>query len=240
MQVVEFLDSDGIRNALSRILKRSNEFIYLISPYVNVSERYRAIIKDASDLGREIVLVYGKKPMRKLESEWFQSIDGIEVRFSQDLHAKCYMSEKAAVITSMNLYEFSMSNNFEMGIVIHRDREPQVYDEILDEVRRIIRISELQKPAAKSKKVEKESEVEKTGKTEKTKPWNKNAHGYCIRCGTDIPIDRNRPYCSKCMKSWNRYKNPDYVEKNGVCHVCGKHHESSMNDAVCKNCLQRI
>ncbi len=35
---------------------------------------------------------------------------------SQNLHAKCYLNEKAAIITSMNLYDFSQVNNNEMGV----------------------------------------------------------------------------------------------------------------------------
>ena len=37
------------------------------------------------------------------------------------------MSEDAAIITSMNLYEFSQQNNDEMGIYVSRSKEPALY-----------------------------------------------------------------------------------------------------------------
>lgn len=248
--MAEFLDCDSVKSELSRILKKSKEFIYIVSPYVDFTARYKAIIKDASEQGMEIKLIYGKNRMKKPESEWFQTVDGIEVRFLKDLHAKCYMNENTAIITSMNIYEFSMNNNFEMGIVIREEQEPAVYAEILEEVRRLIRISELQKPAIRvvdEKEPIQERKTQPDPKPKETevegKPWNNNAKGYCIRCGERIPLDPKTPYCSRCMKSWNRYKNPDYIEKAGVCHSCGKSLDyASMNTPICMKCKidQRI
>ena len=42
----------------------------------------------------------------------------LELRFCENLHAKCYFNENLMVLTSMNLHQFSQSNNREMGVLI--------------------------------------------------------------------------------------------------------------------------
>ena len=52
------------------------------------------------------------------------------------------MNENECIITSLNLYEFSQINNNEMGILIARDADNQLYSDAYEEAQRIIRISE--------------------------------------------------------------------------------------------------
>ena len=54
------------------------------------------------------------------------------------LHAKCYLNEQAAIITSLNLYEFSQQNNEEMGVYIeNKDIGKKLYAEIFSDVNRL-------------------------------------------------------------------------------------------------------
>jgi hypothetical protein len=52
------------------------------------------------------------------------------------------MSEEACIITSLNLYEFSQVNNNEMGVLITRTDDADMYRDAHDEAQRIIRISD--------------------------------------------------------------------------------------------------
>ncbi len=71
------------------------------------------------------------------------------------------MNESAAIITSMNLYEFSQVNNNEMGVYIERDVEPELYRNTYEEAQRLIRVSEEIRLAAET--VEKVSEGDEQG-----------------------------------------------------------------------------
>jgi hypothetical protein len=44
--------------------------------------------------------------------------------------------------------------------------------------------------------------------------------GFCIRTGSRIPFNPQKPYSESAFKSWSTYKNPDYKEK--FCHKTGK------------------
>jgi hypothetical protein len=52
------------------------------------------------------------------------------------------MSEEMCIVTSLNLYEFSQVNNNEMGILIQRSDDAQLYKDAYEEAQRIIRISD--------------------------------------------------------------------------------------------------
>jgi phosphatidylserine/phosphatidylglycerophosphate/cardiolipin synthase-like enzyme len=76
------------------------------------------------------------------EIEWLRGMTYVRTSFCKNLHAKCYMNEEMCIITSLNLYEFSQVNNNEMGILIQRSDDSQLYKDAYEEAQRIIRISD--------------------------------------------------------------------------------------------------
>jgi len=69
-------------------------------------------------------VVFGKndedvrKSLSKDDFEFLKQFPNIEIRYESKLHAKYYASEDRALITSMNLHEFSQNNNIEVGILM--------------------------------------------------------------------------------------------------------------------------
>lgn len=53
--------------------------------------------------------------MKQDDFIFFKDFPNIEIRYERRLHAKYYANEKAAILTSMNLYSFSQDNNIEAG-----------------------------------------------------------------------------------------------------------------------------
>ncbi len=78
--------------------------------------------------------------------------------FCQNLHAKCYLNERYAIITSMNLYDFSQINNNEMGVIFDRDQEQKLYRDTYEEAQCLIRISDEVRLAAEKVQHPKEEE----------------------------------------------------------------------------------
>ena len=89
----------------------------------------------------DIRIVYGKSELQPAEVNWLKNLHYIRTSYCHNLHAKCYISENACIITSLNLYEFSQVNNNEMGIYIERDDGLPCQDAYA-EAQRIIRISD--------------------------------------------------------------------------------------------------
>ena len=131
---------------LEELIKGTRERLVLISPFLRFNRRIRHFLADRNRQRIEIRVVYGKQQLRAEERKWLDSMTSIRTGYCPDLHAKCYLNERAVLLTSMNLYEFSEVNNHEMGVLIHRDRSPALYDQIREETMRIVRLSEPMTP----------------------------------------------------------------------------------------------
>ena len=101
----------------------------IISPFLRVNERVKELLEDKNRLKIDVRVIYGKNELRPEENNWLESMDSIRTSFCNNLHAKCYLNENEALLTSMNLYEFSQINNNEMGILVSREEEPDLYKE---------------------------------------------------------------------------------------------------------------
>lgn len=237
--MAHFLTTTGISYQLEEIIKGAEERLVIISPFLRINERIRSLFEDKDRLKIDIRVVYGKSELQPEENNWLESLNSIRTSFSKNLHAKCYLSEKQALLTSMNLYEFSQVNNHEMGILVVREDEPELYDDIYQESMRIVRDSEEIRVTVARVGSTKKSEQTLRRKTrpKKLSSRQKPDSGFCIRCGETLPPDPAKAYCRRCYRSWNKYKNRDYEEKR--CHLCGADHAATLNKPVCLKCYRK-
>jgi len=140
--VARFLNTSATNYFLEELIKNASERLILISPFLKFSQRLRELIEDKNRLKIDVRIVYGKSDPKISESEWLDSLDFIRTSFCENLHAKCYLSESEAIITSLNLYEFSQVNNNEMGVYFTRADDGEIFSDTYQEATRIIRISE--------------------------------------------------------------------------------------------------
>ena len=137
--MAEFLDTTAISHKIETLLKSARERVVLISPYFKLRERIRQLVEDASRRGIAVHIVYGKRE-RCEEIERLKEIDGVQITFCRNVHAKCYLNEQFGIVTSLNLYDFSEAKNQETGILFNRASDPEVFRQALEEVERVIRI----------------------------------------------------------------------------------------------------
>ena len=236
--MAEFLTTSDITSRLEKIIKNANDKLILISPYLKVDKRIKELLDDKHrDTRIDIRVIYGKNDLQPEENIWLESLTRIRTSFREHLHAKCYLNEDEALVTSMNLYEFSMRNNDEMGILVSREHDKKLYDAVLEEahsiesrsqgVRLTVAIVDDNEPRSEPKR------------TRKRVPTTSRAviEGSCIRCATSIPAKPMEPYCMRCYTSWNRFKNEEYEEQ--YCHTCGKEHKATMKRPVCLSCFRK-
>ena len=141
--MAEFLDTQGVSYYLKKLINNANDKLYLISPYLQLNNQLKLSLEDRHKFSIDIIIIYGKvSDINPEDSNWLQSMPGIKLLFHKDLHAKCYLNENEAIITSMNLYMFSQQNNVEMGIYISKEKDEELYKQVSIEVDRIKRGSE--------------------------------------------------------------------------------------------------
>jgi hypothetical protein len=154
---------------------------------------------------------------------------GFDVFFIRDLHAKIYLSEREALICSMNLYNYSKENNYEIGYSIRNTLE-------LKEISQDFIIGEMLKTGVanilRGRYYNEFSENKPSSENQFVS--NSLTSAFCIRCQKQIPYDTQRPLCPKCFETWNEFQDPYYGER--YCHKCGVEGYASYAKPLCRDC----
>ena len=256
--MAEFLTRSGCIDAIEQMARQSKDKLWLISPFIKITDSLKELLEDKDRDRIDMRLVYGKRELREGELEWLESLASLRMYYRENLHAKCYMTEDVALITSMNLYEFSLIHNDEWGILVSRSEDKELYQRIFAEAQRLFRRSEIPS-SVKAPKVAHQStpEVAQQPTAERTPSappaQTKTANrprkravdrkpslpkmGVCIRGGEPIDFNILKPYCYTCFGVWNSFQNREYKENK--CHACGRDWETDIDRPLCLDCLRR-
>jgi hypothetical protein len=235
--MAEFLTTSGVTYHLEILIKGAREKLILISPFLKLNDRIRQMIEDKDREKIDIRVVYGKNDLQPEENNWLKSKASVRSSFCKNLHAKCFLNESMAVLTSMNLYEFSQVNNEEMGILIKKADDPALYAAVYDDAMRLIRISdEVRVIVERVERVDPPTESKPKAAASKA-AIAAAAEGVCIRCEQSIKLDPAHPLCRECYGKWKRYENAEYEEK--YCHICGGAGKTSVAKPVCYACYKK-
>lgn len=208
--MIKFLETEEISACIKRIIKNAEKTLIIVSPYLKIRPRLKSYFEEAISRNVQVIFVYRNGNFHQDDEDWFKQLGKGVVRIeNKDLHAKCYLNDYEAVVTSMNFYEYSQDNNYEMGFLL--DKGEPMFAQIEKSVGTIINHA-IQSEA------------------------NKKEIGVCIRCRTEIELNPNKPYCYSCYLIWAEYENYDYRES--VCHNCAKPEETTMNKPLCYDCYR--
>lgn len=120
--MVKFLTTTNTSAKIEKIIQHAEKEVTLITAYLKLTQTFYDRLIEADKRKVNIRLVYGKEEKLKREDlEKIKNLKHLELRFCENLHAKCYFNENLMVLTSMNLHQFSQSNNREMGVLIKRE-----------------------------------------------------------------------------------------------------------------------
>lgn len=223
--MVEFLTTHAMANQIEQVMLTARREIYLISPFLQLSQTLLDRMRDAAARRVNITIVYGKSDLTEQERKKVAGLDRLKLYFLQNLHAKCYKNEDLLVIGSMNMYEFSEKTNREMGVLVRRSESREVFRAAEAEIESLIRASnQIDSPVPENRRHKGDRNRRRRTPT-----------GHCIRCRDEIPYDRDSPYCSECHAVWVQFDNWRYVEN--YCHKCGREEGSSKIFPLCDECF---
>lgn len=228
--MAKFLTTAKAYAAIEDIIVNAKAELVIISPYLQIPERLLERLK-YTDKNVSITMICRKKSLKSEEKEHIDQMENVKLGYLESLHAKCFFNEKAMVITSLNLYDYSQQNNREMGILIERENDSVLFKDAHNEAIFIVDSATLEKKTSKpSYQTKLKPRFAKEKATEK--------EGFCIRCGNNIPYNYWEPYCPTHLKSWLRFKNEYYPEN--FCHKCSKEMVSSRRNPICSNCRAEV
>ena len=247
--MAKFIKNSEINSELEKLIENADSQLILISPFIKMHDRVKSLLKRKIENPQlEVTVIFGKNPENKEKSinaedlSFLKELPNIEIRYEERLHAKYYANDDSAILTSMNLYDFSQNNNVEFGILTkatflgsYLNIGDPIDKEAYEFANEIIESSLLmfEKRPIKEKrrlygqKFSGESEVvvdnidsnfRPKENIKKSKPVT--LQGYCIRTGQNIKFNPERPFTYKAYKDWAKFENPEYPEK--YCHFSGE------------------
>lgn len=219
-RMAKFINTRRAVSEIEELIKNAGEKLILISPYLKLSKDFKELLTYRNNKEKLTTVIFGKQELNPDEMKFLQNLRFVILKYNESLHAKCYVNDVKMVITSLNLYEFSMANNKEMGVLIDKkdDADLQLFEDAYKEVDFIIETSETfelttDKQNFRDKFAVSKSDERYSNKAEKT-------NGYCIRTGIEIPFNIDRPLCNDAFRTWNEFRDPDY--KENYCHFSGE------------------
>ncbi len=249
--MAEFLTTSAIAHQIEEVILKAKSRLVLVSPYLQLPRTLFERLKDADQRGVKTTLIYGKNKLRSEQQGLLAQLGRLELRFCKNLHAKCYYNETSMVITSMNLIEFSEKHNREMGVLLDRRRDADVFQAAVDEVTSILAavggedagreeeaVGHTYQRRARPKPMVAEKRRSSAGgtvtKAVRSRARSVSTSGHCIRCGRPVAHKTERPLCADCYKVWADHGDRGFPEH--YCHTCGKRRKTTFARPECRKC----
>lgn len=221
--MAKFITTKQITSELEDLIKKADERLYIVSPYLKLSKDFRDLLTYRNTNRRDTKIIFGKQELNPEQMTFFQGLRFVYLFFSEDLHAKCYINDTKMIITSMNFYDFSMMNNKEMGILIDKTvtEDTQVYNDAWSEIDFIEKTSKpfdfVSKPLVSTSPTTTVKETKTESKTENISQSKSNYSGKYLSAtalSKELGIS-SKELTSKFEKiKWIEKKNDEWVLTN--------------------------
>lgn len=121
---VKFLFDNQLIAAVENLIKNSKHKLLIISPFIDLDKRIQdALEEKRNKVDFELFVLFGKnednyyKSIKKDSLIFLKQFPNIEIRYNERLHAKFYQNDFDYIMTSLNLYDYSLAKNIEVGII---------------------------------------------------------------------------------------------------------------------------
>lgn len=131
---MDIINPNEIGSKISTLVIESNTKFVAVSPYIELSSWKKILInlEKAVSRGVSIEVYY-----REIKDADFKIMKGLGIKLFKikGLHTKLYFNDNEAIVSSMNLYEFSDLHSIDIAILY---REKEHYNKLFDYFQRYI------------------------------------------------------------------------------------------------------
>ncbi|MFD1161376.1 MULTISPECIES: phospholipase D family protein [Hwangdonia] len=132
---MKVIGTTKISNEIEEILNSAEKKLILVSPYLKLNQRLKVRLSDAFKKVDNAYLIYRENQLKSQDLIWLKSFKNLKIFSIKNLHSKIYLNQDVAVISSMNLYEYSQINNHEIGVKLEFNEDQNEYKDTLKEIR---------------------------------------------------------------------------------------------------------
>ncbi len=129
---IKILDRKETIAVIILMLLKAKKTVIIISPYITVDDDMLKILKTCTAKNKFIIIRKNSKidNLKKLKKL------GWKIATITNLHAKIYISEDTTIFSSLNLYKYSIENNFELSVLFKTENlKKKEYKKILEIVK---------------------------------------------------------------------------------------------------------
>lgn len=132
---MKVIGTTKISNEIEEILNSAEKYLILVSPYLKLNQRLKVRLSDAYKKVDNAYLIYRENKLQSQDLIWLKSFENLKLFSIKNLHSKIYLNQDFALISSMNLYEYSQINNHEIGVKLEFYEDQNEYKDTLNEIR---------------------------------------------------------------------------------------------------------
>lgn len=225
-----------ISSEILELIERSDRHAVLVTPYVKLWGMLEQSLERARNRGTRLTFFVRAEPKIELVAKSLHQRYGAEVISLRDLHAKLFVGDTRAIVSSMNLYDVSQSRNFELAMLFEQRQDVEhirreCVDEGLRHMSPVMKLDGAFKDdvaAEQARLVELERQLE--------------AAGHCVMCGVRVDLERRmKPYRVRCTICYSRDPEMDpYRDRTRRCFLCGKPHGGALSAPYHAECALKM
>jgi hypothetical protein len=235
---MKMLSAFKVVAAFDEIIERASRTMVIVTPYFDPWPHLATTL--IQKLGGPLVvdmLLRGGDDRAKSEESAAPFVQrGARVQYLERLHAKIYVSEKQALLTSMNLIKPSR-DSWEVGTLFDAKEDAKDYQQIVEMAKGLFQTINLTPNSGRHER-SREALAQPVPRSPRKSVAPQGGGGYCIRCSTRISADPGKPLCRDCYAAWAEWKNPDYEES--FCQICGVPWSTSVARPLCRSCWGNV
>jgi phosphatidylserine/phosphatidylglycerophosphate/cardiolipin synthase-like enzyme len=233
------LKTAEISTEVVKLIQDSREYCYLVTPYFKPWPLLERVLDEAKQRGHRITMIArvdDQKPYQIARLEQWQARFQFELIELSHVHMKLYVSEKAAILSSMNLLDSSQEKNYELGYLFDDQRTAR---SLLDD---IVETELLSAPPIKvvGGWFSEEEHAARARIEELVSALS--SRGYCVVCGQKWDLDRSKnPSKIRCRPCWSKARDTEGHDlRIGYCHYCGKEHHARGSAPLHVPCMTEL
>lgn len=134
--MAKFLNTRKAVSEIDDLIRNAEQTLILISPYLKLAKDFRDLLTYRNSKDKVTIIIFREQALKIDELKFLEELRLVKLKSNESLHAKCYVNDEKMIITSLNLYEFSMANNKEMGVLIEKSNpnDIELFDEAYKEI----------------------------------------------------------------------------------------------------------
>lgn len=240
--MAEIRKREEITNSIYDLIIETKEILVIISPYIKLNDDFKKAILSLKNLNL-IIFVFRRKDIDENTYKFLGNLTNSILYTNDFLHTKCYINEEKAIITSLNLYKYSMENNFELAVEFKNKIDTKNYEEIKSETHFIIERSICLNE-------QKLKYLMNDGNVVHCTSCTKNIIPKLYEEKIEYGIWRKEHLCQNCISDFENFEKQnneiEIIKRYGkFCVVCGNKNDNSMSinmglAPICSKCIGKI